>query len=97
MEAKAINVKSLSPPLKLISAIVMCSDEEGRIELKQEKLAKFCGVSRQMVGKYLHSLTASNILKFKFSGKGMVNPAFLYKGTDKLNACSIYNAFKSDM
>ena len=90
--------KNLSVPLKVFFTLVACADTFGRITLRQEELAKYIGTSRQTVGKYISDFVACNMLKFKYSGKGIINPEFMFNGPkEQFNvAKETYEEFKSD-
>ena len=61
-------------------------------------LAKYLNVSRQTIGKHLKNLVECNVLKYKYSGKGIINPDFYYKGStsEKEFSEQKYKQFKTD-
>ncbi len=98
MEKTAINISPLDLSMRLFTTLVTCADDAGHINIPQPELAKYLSVSRQTIGNHLHKLCDSNILKFKFSGKGMLNPDFIYKGDYAMrhNVVDEFTSFKSD-
>ena len=90
--------KNLTVPMKIFFTLITCADSLGKINLRQEELARYVGTSRQTVGKYIGDFVACNMLKFKYSGKGIINPEFMFNGPkEQFNvAKKTYEEFKSD-
>lgn len=84
--------------MQLFLMLICCANRNNKISLSQDNLAKYLKVSRQTIGKHLHTFAACEMLKYKFSGVGIINPEFYYVG-DSLGleeAKKDYAAFKSD-
>lgn len=93
------NFNGLDIGVKVFLTLVLCARDNGEIELKKSDVAGYLDVSRQTVGKHIKSFAEANMLKYKFSGKGIFNPDFYYKGSleEKVTAKELYERFKSDV
>ena len=102
MNVMAINKKAfkeLDVGVRILCTLVLCADANGEINLNKSVIANYLKVSRQTVGKHIKSFAEANMLKFKFSGRGWLNPEFLYNGPpeEKNVALNGYQNFKSDV
>ena len=72
---------------------------DGSFEIRKTVLAEYVKVSRQTVGEHLNTFAKCNLLKRKYSGKGLFNPNFYYVGPEELKAQAQieYKSFKSDV
>lgn len=90
------NTKTLNVETRLLFSLYLCADARGRIELSKDSLARCLEVSRQTIGKYLGVFCNAEILKYKYSGKGMFNPKF-YLNVVPEDVSIEYDKFKSDL
>ena len=94
----AVAIKKLNLGFRVFLTLVACANAQGEINMPPSELSKYLGVSRQTIGNHLRNLVESNVLKYKYSGKGIINPEFYYIGaeTDRPTVLSRYSTFKSD-
>ena len=90
------NFNTLNIETRLLFILSHCADERGRIELSKDSLARCLEVSRQTIGKYLGVFCNAEILKYKYSGRGMFNPKF-YLNVVPEDVSIEYDKFKSDL
>ena len=74
------NFKDLPVANRILFAIMGLSAPDGTFEITKSKLADYVSVSKQTVGEHLNTFVHCNLLKRKYSGKGMFNPEFYYVG-----------------
>lgn len=93
------NFSKLGVEIKIFFTLVLCADKYGAIKLPKPQLSKYLNVSAQTVGKYLKTFTECEMIKYKFSGKAIINPEFYYVGEPENlpKAIELYNNFKSDV
>ena len=93
------NFKTLDTGTKILFLILATASPSGEFTRRKRELANYLNVSEQTVGRYLKTYVDCEILKFKYSGKGWVNPKFSYAGElDAFpQAVNGYENFKSDM
>ena len=90
---------ALGIELQLFFILILVSDKNGYIKIKKEDVAKYLKITKQTVSKYLRTFASAKILKYKYSGIGIFNPAFYYVGAsaELQEAMQRYNEFKSDI
>ena len=74
------NFNNLGVEMKVFLTLVLCADKNGAINVKTVDLAKYLNVSRQTISKHVKTFCTCGILKFKYSGKGIINPDFYFAG-----------------
>ena len=94
------NFNSLDVGIKVLFALILASKKsDGTIDLDKAQMSDKLKISRQTVGKHVKTFAECNMLKYKFSGQGMLNPDFYYMGAPD-NLCTVreqYLKFKSDV
>ena len=90
---------TLGVELQLFLTLVLVADENGAIKVKKTDLAKYLRTTAQTVGKYLKTFAGAKMIKYKYSGDGIINPAFYYTGPPERKAEIIerYTNFNSDI
>lgn len=93
------NFKTLDTGTKILFLILATTYPSGEFTRKKSEFAEYLDVSEQTVGKHLRTFVDCGILKYKYSGKGRVNPKFNYQGETIAFEQSVkdYENFKSDM
>lgn len=93
------NFNKLGIELKVFFTIVLCADKNGAIKLEKNKISRYLKISVQTVGKYIRTFVECDIMKYKYSGEGMINPEFYYVGEESQRNVVIesYERFKSDI
>ena len=93
------NFSELGGEIKVFLLFVLCADKNGAVTLEKEKIVNRLGISRQTVGKYIKGFVTCGIMKYKYSGKAMFNPDFMYVGPEeeRNKLKEKYQAFKSDV
>ena len=93
------NFGELGGEMKVFFLFVLCADKNGAVSLEKEKIVKRLGISRQTVGKYINGFVTCGMMKYKYSGKAMFNPDFMYVGPEEERARvkEKYAEFKSDV
>lgn len=93
------NFQNLDAGVRILLTLFACTQQDNVIELSKSKISVGVGTSRQTVGNHIKRFAETGALKYKFSGKGMINPDFYYHGPEELRAQvkERYDRFKSDV
>ena len=75
------------------------TDKLGRITAQKSNLARIFDVNERTVANWLYALRNENLIKYKYSGKTMLNPDMYFFGSDAdyEQAKNEYAQFKSDI
>ena len=92
------NFKTLPIPARLLFMIFFIAGDDGAFRFKCSDMANRIGTSERTVRSYVKVFVDCDLLKYKYSGSGRLNPNFYYAGNlskfhDDKNA---YVEFKSD-
>ena len=91
--------KGLRPAVPVFYYLRERVDVNGIVKVSKETIAKELDVCPRTVKNWLYALRRADVLKFKFSGKIMINPEVYFFGEDEQqkNALKLYSEFKSDI
>lgn len=92
------NFQALHVSQRLFFMLCAVAGDDGAFKIKTSNVAERIGTSERTVRTYLKNYTDCNVIKFKYSGSGRINPDFYYTG--ELSRFSEtrkeYSDFKSD-
>lgn len=91
--------KRLRPAGTLFYYYMEETDKLGRITAQKSNLARIFDVNERTVANWLYALRNENLIKYKYSGKTMLNPDMYFFGSDAdyEQAKNEYAQFKSDI
>lgn len=94
------NFDNLDVGLKIFFAILLATRKSNNeIDVAKSDIAQALNVSRQTVGKHIKAFSECNMLKYKYNGKGILNPKFYFVGDiEKMpDIQKYYDNFVSDV
>ena len=92
------NFKALHVSQRLLLTLFSIAGDDGAFRFKTSDMANRIGTSDRTVRTYLKNYTDCDVLKYKYSGSGRLNPNFYYTGNLSRFAETKkeYAEFKSD-
>lgn len=91
--------RNLRPALLLWNLFINIADDVGLIKAKKTDLAASLNVSERTVANWIHALVSVGSIKYKYSGKTLLNPNIYFSGSKKnyKKALQEWKTFKSDI